>query len=219
MSSAFTIVINAAGIGSRLGMNKPKCLIEINDLPIIEHQLRALSNYHELVIVVGYQAREVINKVKSLRDNVTIAFNHRYLENGTAASLKIGARFGKNQIISVDGDILFSLVDFERFAKSSSSCIGIMGVKTDEPVFVELSNDKLVLGLSQQKKTDHEWTGLLKMTKEKIMQFGNGHVFPNIVENLPINQIPVDCMEIDYPDDIRKMQKWLNSQKGKSFDN
>ena len=63
-------VILAAGQGLRIRSvhgERPKCLIEVDDRTILDHQLEALSKagIDDVAIVVGYQKEQIINHVKA----------------------------------------------------------------------------------------------------------------------------------------------------------
>ena len=63
-------VILAAGQGTRIRSvhgERPKCLIEVADNTILDHQLAALSlaGIDEVAIVVGYEKEQIINHVRN----------------------------------------------------------------------------------------------------------------------------------------------------------
>ena len=63
-------VILAAGQGTRIRAvhgERPKCLIEVDDTTILDHQLEALSTVgiKDVAIVVGYEKTQIINHVRS----------------------------------------------------------------------------------------------------------------------------------------------------------
>jgi choline kinase len=63
-------VILAAGQGTRIRSvhgERPKCLIEVDNTTILDHQLEALSRVgiNEVAIVVGYEKEQIINHVTS----------------------------------------------------------------------------------------------------------------------------------------------------------
>ena len=65
-------VILAAGQGTRIRAvhgERPKCLIEVDDTTILDHQLEALSTVgiKDVAIVVGYEKEQIINHVTSRR--------------------------------------------------------------------------------------------------------------------------------------------------------
>jgi len=62
-------VILAAGQGTRIRSvhgEHPKCLIEVDDATILDHQLEALSmaGIHDVAIVVGYEKEQIVTHVK-----------------------------------------------------------------------------------------------------------------------------------------------------------
>jgi L-glutamine-phosphate cytidylyltransferase len=63
-------VILAAGQGTRIRLvhgQHPKCLIEVDEKTILDHQLEALAmaSINEVAIVVGYEQEQIISHVKS----------------------------------------------------------------------------------------------------------------------------------------------------------
>ena len=68
-------IILAAGMGRRLGdftRNNTKCMIEVNGERLIDRYIRLLSKYHlnRLIIVVGYEAQNLIDYIGHRYDNV-----------------------------------------------------------------------------------------------------------------------------------------------------
>jgi choline kinase len=69
-------VILAAGQGTRIRSvhgEHPKCLIEVDNTTILDHQLEALSmvGIDEVAIVVGYEKEQIIAHVKPRKPSVT----------------------------------------------------------------------------------------------------------------------------------------------------
>jgi choline kinase len=69
-------VILAAGQGTRIRSvhgEHPKCLIEVDDTTILDHQLEALSmaGIDDVAIVVGYEKEQIIDHVKSRKASVS----------------------------------------------------------------------------------------------------------------------------------------------------
>lgn len=90
MSTAKSVIISCAGIGSRLGLGTTKALINIDGRPLINWQLDLLKDVEDVRIVVGFQANDVIEQVKKYRRDVTFVFNHNYFETKTGASYYLG---------------------------------------------------------------------------------------------------------------------------------
>jgi L-glutamine-phosphate cytidylyltransferase len=77
-------VILAAGQGTRIRSvhgEHPKCLIEVDDSTILDHQLEALSmaGIHDVAIVVGYEKDQIIAHIRNKR----LSYNQRihFIEN------------------------------------------------------------------------------------------------------------------------------------------
>src|SRR4051812_44980275 len=85
-------VITAAGIGSRLGMNLPKCLVAVAGKSIIDYQLALLKEVEDIRIVVGFMQEQVIEHVKALRPDAIFVCNHQYASTTTLQSLFLGAK-------------------------------------------------------------------------------------------------------------------------------
>jgi choline kinase len=69
-------VILAAGQGTRIRSvhgEHPKCLIEVDETTILDHQLEALAmaGINDIAIVVGYEKEQIIAYVKSKRSRYT----------------------------------------------------------------------------------------------------------------------------------------------------
>ena len=77
-------VILAAGQGTRIRSvhgEHPKCLIEVDNTTILDHQLEALSvaGIDDVAIVVGYEKEQIIEHVKTRKARVTPRI--RFFEN------------------------------------------------------------------------------------------------------------------------------------------
>ncbi|MDG4128831.1 NTP transferase domain-containing protein [Pseudomonas aeruginosa] len=68
-------MISAAGIGSRLGLNKPKCLVEVGGKTLLAQHLERLAEIPNVWVVVGFQEELVIEQVRNLRRDAIIVRN------------------------------------------------------------------------------------------------------------------------------------------------
>jgi choline kinase len=205
-----TVVISAAGIGSRMGLSVPKCLIEIGGKKVIHHQIESLNQVEEIVVVVGYKSREVIDSVFDLRKDAVICINHNYLTTGTAASLVLGAHVANKRVLSLDGDLLVRPNDLNRFLNSQTNQIGVVASYSETPVGVEIDNElKLATNLSFELKSVYEWSGLVNIDRKTAMNLGKGHVFEGLKRFLPMEYSEVDAIELDTPRDIELAREWL----------
>lgn len=208
MSDAVTVVISAAGLGTRLGMNLPKALVEVAGKPILAHQLEMLAEVDDVVVVAGYRSEQILDLLRRIRPSVRVALNHEFTSTGTAASLSKGASLAKPWVISLDGDLLVRPEHLRAAVAHPTRCLGIIPVRSAAPVYAEIDSGGMVVGLSQDCTSEWEWSGLVKMEREVATSLGRGHVFTGLVPHLPMPQVEVDCMEIDDLDDLEAAERW-----------
>ena len=215
MQASGTVVIAAAGMGTRLGLNLPKALVEVEGRPMIAHQLDLLSEIDDVVVVVGYRARQVVDLVLSIRPQALIAFNHDYASTGTAASLSKGSQAAGDRVVALDGDLLVDRGDFYTFWNCNEAVLGLTRPTTGRPVYAHLHDGGgHVVRLTQDDTSEWEWCGLLAAPRQVTASLGSGHVFSGLRSHLPLDWITVDCVEVDDPDDLARAGSWLAERGG-----
>lgn len=208
MPHAVTVVISAAGMGTRLGMSMPKALVEVGGKPILRHQLEMLSDVEDVVVVAGFRSQLVLDLLRSLRPNVRVALNHEFTTTGTAASVAKGAAFANDWVISLDGDLLVRPDDFESVLRHPGRCLGVIEARSKNPVWAQVEGQR-VHGLSQEHPTPWEWSGLAKVERDVATSLGQHHVFEGLVSHLPMDAISIDCVEIDDLQDLDFAERWI----------
>jgi choline kinase len=210
------VVINAAGEGRRLGLGKTKALVSVLGEPLISWHLSMLRGVDDVVVVVGYQAQDVIDAVRTQRRDVAFAFNHDYATTGTAASLSLGARGAVGEVISLDGDLLVHPEDFGFFLEHSGSFVGV-GPRTSTDAWltsIEQRDGRPAATGFHRGSDGLEWTGLLRFPSELLeqaLQTGRacGHVYELLEPHLPLPAVHVRAREIDTSDDYDRAVAWL----------
>ena len=206
------MVVNCAGEGRRLGLGSTKALVSVLGEPLIGWHLRMLRDVEDVMVVVGHQAADVIDAVAAVRKDVAFAFNHNYKTTGTAASLALGCRGARGDVISLDGDLLVHPEDFAGFMDARGACLGVAPPTTTDAVFTTIADgqatgfDRTGPGL--------EWTGLLRVPGDVIQDAHAerrtaGHVFEMLIPHLPIAARDVRAREIDTPDDYDRAVTWI----------
>jgi len=109
-SAELSIIIPAAGIGRRMKSKEPKALLRIDDKSIIERQLSILWETYpksDIVVVVGYKAAEVRNRLKDYP--VRFVYNpiHETTNVGFSIGLGVQACISPHCLI-VYGDLIFN---------------------------------------------------------------------------------------------------------------
>jgi choline kinase len=218
MQISKTVVINCAGIGSRLGFGKTKALIEIEGKPIIARQLDMLTEVEDVRIVVGFQAEQVIETVLAIRKEVIFVFNHEYHSTGTAHSFYLGSRHSNQWVISLDGDLLVHPHDFQQFIQQDQACLGFCEPITQEPVFVNIkniNNQTMITDFSRE-SGQYEWTGLLQINANDITTFTGKHIYQACEGKLPMPGMLVNAREIDTPADFDQAVNWMKEIERRS---
>lgn len=214
MSVPATVVVNAAGLGSRLGLDRPKALLEIEGRPLITWQLAMLRDVEDVRVVLGYQAAEVADVVFAERPDAMVVLNHDFGSTGTAASLMRGASGLSTRVLSLDCDLVVHPEDLAAFIHADAATLGVLEVQSNEPVFVRVSDgpDGLVARDfdREYQPGDYEWSGLITFDPTSPhLGSTHGHVFQMVAGLLPIRAQVIRAREVDYPDEIEPMAEWI----------
>jgi len=214
MQVSKTVVISCAGMGTRLGMNLPKSLIDINGKTLIEWQLEMLKDVSDIRIVIGYKYQDIIDVVIKIRPDCVFVFNRDFFKTGTADSYVKGTRFSPfgNLVISLDGDLLVHPDDFKQFLNTPYPCIAIGPKSSEEPVFVNTLNkdgEEFAYAFSRI-HGDYEWTGLAQLRAENVCGC-TGHVYQLIEPLLPLPTYQIRAQEIDTYTDYLKAKEWIKN--------
>jgi CTP:molybdopterin cytidylyltransferase MocA len=213
MSPVKNAVIAAAGLGSRLGLGMPKCMIPINKIPILARMIRMLEGYVDTVVVVtGYREELVLEYCQIHFRDVVIARNPDFATTNTAQSLSIGGRFVSGKTIFLDGDLLLERKSLDRFFKlgqSSELMLGVSRAKTDQPVYADCHGDDLeyltIKGFSRENPTPYEWANLF-VGPNDVMDGAGSFVFEKLAENLPLQAASIEVEEVDTPQDMARAE-------------
>ena len=143
-------IILAAGMGTRLRPETekvPKCLVKVDNKPILEYQLEMLetSGFSKVIVVGGYLVEELRDYILNSKfsDMVELLVNKEYGSTNNMYSL--GMAFDNvwnedwNTVYVLNGDVVFEKSFLENASGESS------GVFVDKTVYIEESM-KVILG-------------------------------------------------------------------------
>lgn len=201
-----TVIISCAGMGKRLGIGTTKCLVDIAGKPLIIRNLEMLDNVDDVRVVVGFQAREVIDVVNSYRRDVTFVFNHDYTRTNTGASVSLAAKYSNDYVLTIDGDLLLHPADMEKILKAEGEFVGVTTPGTDNPVLTDVEGESVV-GFSR-KHGSFEWTGVTQLRAEHVGN-GMGHTYQLVEPWLPLPYLYLRTREIDTPNDYENAVRWV----------
>ena len=212
MEISRTVVISCAGMGNRLGLGTTKALVEIDGKPLIIRHLEMLQNEKDIRVVVGYQAKKVIEVVRSYRSDVMFVFNHQYRETGTGASVAAAARYAGEYILSLDGDLLVHPDDMKKILTYEGEFVGGGEPETDDPWMVQTyeENGMEYASAFSHNEGSYEWNGITQMKSQKMLK-GTGHVFQLIEPYLPLPFMKLRTREIDTINDYDRAVEWVKN--------
>jgi NDP-sugar pyrophosphorylase family protein len=222
-------VILAGGFGKRLRPltdQKPKPMIEVLDIPIIEWQIRWLKRYNinEFIVCVGYMKEQIIDHIGSgNRLGVKVGYAVEEEPLGTGGALKNAQSLltGQEGFFMINGDILTEL-DPNILHNGSSQTLALVPLRSPYGV-VELDGNAKVLGFVEKPTIPDTWinAGVYYFTQE---------VFPYLPDNgnIEITALPALAKEgrlkaikyqdvfwrsIDSHKDIEEAAKEMQPQK------
>ena len=219
MSFIKHFVIAAAGMGTRMGGDKPKCLLEFKGKPLIEHLLNLLEDCEDIRIVVGHCADDIISLTKEIRKDITYVINNSYRNTTTLGSYILGARHLKDPVYYVDADIYFNPISFGQFIEESKinpkrPLIGVTSVKTQDCVYAQLNDKKdevIAFTRNQPDKSKRiwEWANISYLPNGFLYHDENQAVYSILEESLPLPAFIIDSYEMDTPQDMANAIKAL----------
>ncbi len=158
-NSKFTVVILAAGLGTRLGdltKDKPKALIKVNGQSIIKYSIEwaKLLNPEKIIVIGGYMFDKMSAAVKKIDSDIVMVKNEEYANTQRMVSLLKAKEKISGGILSFDGDYIYGssvakkiknkLNDFTIFGTSQESkdVVFDMMIKVDkDDNLIEMKKD------------------------------------------------------------------------------
>jgi CTP:molybdopterin cytidylyltransferase MocA len=165
-----SIVIFAAGRGSRLGASVPKFVVEVESRPIFVHQLEALRDVQgEVYIVCGYRASLLVQLMladlpegDALRSRLTFVFNDRYREPQRESIRRALSVIPQNRpALFIDGDMIFGRDTVMQLARSSVTTLVLRKVPSADGVMAQLSPQGTLVQFVRGGIGEGEWGNLV----------------------------------------------------------
>ena len=207
-------VISAAGFGSRLELNIPKCLVDIGARKIIDYQLDLLKDIEDVRLVVGFMEDTVMDHVVGIRDDVLFVRNPDYQSTTNSYSLHLATKDLSEPFLTIDGDLLIDPPSFRNFldrCNNGQSIVGVTETKSEEAVFAHLDGEeKTIRAFSLHEESRYEWSGIAYLLNVDV-QRNAGFVFREIERFLPLPIQKIACHEIDTPEDLNNAVKALRT--------
>lgn len=186
LSSSLEAALLVAGKGTRLypyTEDRPKCLLEINGVSILErslHQLKACG-VSKCVVVAGYHAELVEELVEDLRPSmcpmeVMLVVNPIYYKTGTIYSLWLAQKDLSSPFLVVEGDVVCDTGLMKALASDPRSTLLVLDDLTvlgDEEMKVIMDGER-IHQISKDLVADEcqaEFIGLAKFGRQDGARF------------------------------------------------
>lgn len=223
------IVILAAGKGSRLGRNelpKPLALLEDGN-SILQHQINVLEKFfsrEEIILVVGYHKELMMEAF----DDLFFVYNPHYALENTSKSLLRAIRKVHEDLLWINGDVLFHPIVIEKLLKADRNCMAVTaGPVGDEEVKYRSDAAGKICEVSkavQNAQGEAVGVNLFKASSLPLLQqhlercqssdFFEMAIEKAILAGLEVWCCPIEsshCAEIDFPEDLEHANRLLNS--------
>jgi mannose-1-phosphate guanylyltransferase len=156
-------VILAGGFGKRLKPltdQRPKPMIEVLNVPIIEWQVRWLRKFgiKDFILCVGYMREQIVDRIgNGSKFGTHVEYSVEEEPLGTGGALKNAKSFlgGQNSFFMLNGDVLTEL-DPNRLHVVGSHTIALVPLRSPFGV-VELDRDSKVLGFVEKPEISDKW--------------------------------------------------------------
>lgn len=214
MSTVKHAVIAAAGLGTRMGRGRPKCLENVRGRPIIDYQLELLGDVEDLRIVVGFQELKVMNYVRRIRPDVVFVRNANFRKTTTLQSYWLGVQGLTEPCLIMDADIVFEPLSFHAFVSAchdGRSRIGVTRARTDDAVFVrtvDAGSEQMVVGFDREHTEEFEWANIAFLRPEQVANRPS-YVYEHLDEQLPLQATVIDAYEVDTPNDLFRVEQLI----------
>ncbi|HEX2106608.1 MAG TPA: nucleotidyltransferase family protein [Nitrososphaera sp.] len=168
-------VILAGGFGKRLRPlteTRPKPMIEVSNIPIIEWQIRWLRRFglKDFVICVGYMKEMILDHLGNgsrFESQIEYSFEEKAL--GTGGALLNAKQFvsREDSFFVLNGDVLTELDPNKLLTNANSHVLAVVPLRSPFGV-VELDENSQVRGFTEKPEISDKWinAGLYLFTSE-----------------------------------------------------
>ncbi len=127
-------VILSAGSSTRtypLTVTRPKALLKVMNITLLEHNLMQLSGIvDEVVVVVGFKKEMIMDAFTSRYKKIKITYAEQDEQLGTGHALLMAEKHLKGRFIVLNGDDIMSGKDMRRLLRNR---YGVLAQKVDDP--------------------------------------------------------------------------------------
>ena len=169
-------VILSGGRGKRLKPITdyvPKPLVPINNIPILEWQIRYLKKFgiKDVILCTGYKYDQIENFIKNKKLGVNISFSIEKSPLGTGGAIKKAGKLIKEKsFFVINGDTITNI----NLKKLKSKINSIAAIELRTRFGILITNKDKVYGFNEKKEINNVW-----------MNAGIYHLSKSIIKDLP----------------------------------
>lgn len=159
-------LILAAGMGKRLGeltQNNTKCMVKVNDVPLIDRLLTQLSkiNLNRVVIVIGYEGEKLKQYLGESYNGLKIEYinNPIYDKTNNIYSLSLAKKeLSEDDTILVESDLIFEDSIFDLIVKSEYDNVAVVAKYASwmDGTMVRIDNENNIVNFIPKKAFRYE---------------------------------------------------------------
>lgn len=208
-----TVIIAAAGVGSRLGAGIPKCLVEVGGHTVFEYQLKAFSWADEIRMVVGYHGDEVVKRVSAFAPQVKFIHNREYATTNLRQSYYLGAQGVEGKALFLDGDTIMGKTaarTIQQSLEDGEDFIAVVRSMSENPIYAGVEQG-MVRWFSYERSSDYELANAAFMDAGKL-EYLNTLFYVQLEQHLPTKALPIESLEIDTPEDLRHAERTISAR-------
>lgn len=167
-------IILAAGFGSRLRPltdNMPKCLTEVNGVPLLVNELQILENcgVGETIIVLGHMREKIINSIGFQMKNMKITYieNTIYRDTNNVYSLYLTKDYIHEDVLMTECDLFYHEETIREMLLGDADCnilVSPFNVNTMDGTVVKVEADQSVTSLviGKRQSPDFNYASMMK---------------------------------------------------------
>ena len=170
-------MILAGGRGKRLKPITdyvPKPLVPINNMPIIEWQIKYLKKHYvnEVLICSGYKTEMIENYLSTKKTGIKVKFSIEKSPLGTGGAIKKAAKMVKDKSFFVmNGDVITN-INLSKLVKTKNA---IAAIELQQKFGILETNGNKITKFSEKKKIPNLWmnSGIYHLQKEVVKDLPN----------------------------------------------
>lgn len=193
-------IILAAGLGTRMGeftKDMPKPLLKVKNKTLIEHNLNALKDLvEEIIIVVGYKKEKIMEFLGMSYNGIKITYVVQKEQKGTGDALIAVDGYDKNllknKFILLMGDDIYSKEDIENCMRYDNAILA-QKVKDPSRFGVYIVENNLI-------------KDMVEKPKEFVSDLANAALY--VFDGIELHYMQVsERGEIEFTDVVKKIVK------------